>query len=217
MLRMPKVNKSIGQFDDTVDWKIGALVLLSINPHIHPNPFKKGGQEGGIWKGSVPVFPSRSSLNHVQAHERCEVNRNTSLSLHKDKQVKFTNNRMTTIPWHEAVDDHPVEESKRIWEERSLDAPLSSVLPVQLQTQNRTAAQDRFCYQWGVLRRGDRGSQKTDEAGSRLYDPGRSTRDENRRDQTALNCGRTSSPHAGSNWCFLDSGDQRTFPAKIFN
>ncbi|CAL1371536.1 unnamed protein product [Linum trigynum] len=124
MLRMPKVNKSIGQFGDTIHWQIGALVLLNINPHIHPNPFKKGGHEGGIWKGSVPVFPSRSSLNHVQAHERCEVNRNTSLSLHKDKQVKFTNNRMTTIPWHEAVDDHPVEESKRIWEERSLDAPL---------------------------------------------------------------------------------------------
>ncbi|CAL1402193.1 unnamed protein product [Linum trigynum] len=31
---------------------------------------------------------------------------------------------MTTVPWHEAVDDHPVEESKRIWEVRSLDVPL---------------------------------------------------------------------------------------------
>ncbi|CAL1394233.1 unnamed protein product [Linum trigynum] len=31
---------------------------------------------------------------------------------------------MTTVPWQETVDDHPVEESKRIWEERSLDAPL---------------------------------------------------------------------------------------------
>ncbi|CAL1408054.1 unnamed protein product [Linum trigynum] len=121
---MPKVNKSIGQFGYTVHRQISALVLLNINPHIHPNPFKKGGHKSGIWKGSVLVFPSRSSLNHVQAHERCEVNRNTSLSLHKDKQVKFTNNRMTTVPWQEAVDDHPVEESKRIWEERSMDAPL---------------------------------------------------------------------------------------------
>ncbi|CAL1389467.1 unnamed protein product [Linum trigynum] len=100
------------------------MVLLNINPHIHPNPFKKGGHEGGIGKGIIPVFPSRSSLNHVQAHERCEVNKNTSLSLHKDKQVKFTNNRMSTVPWQEVVDDQPVEESKRIWEERSLDAPL---------------------------------------------------------------------------------------------
>ncbi|CAL1353811.1 unnamed protein product [Linum trigynum] len=124
MLRMPILNKSIGQFDYTVHRQISALVLLNINVHIHPNPFNKGGHEGGIGKGSIPVFPFGRSLSHVQAHERCEVNRNTSLSLHKDKQVKFTNNRMTTIPWKEAVDDQPVEESKRIWEERSLDAPL---------------------------------------------------------------------------------------------
>ncbi|CAL1395675.1 unnamed protein product [Linum trigynum] len=112
---MPILNKSIGQFGYRVHRQIGALVLLNINP--------QGGHEGGIGKGSVQVFPFRCSLNHVQAHETCEVNRNTSLSLHKDK-VKFTNNRMTTAPWQEAVDDHPVEESKRIWEERSLDAPL---------------------------------------------------------------------------------------------
>ncbi|CAL1382245.1 unnamed protein product [Linum trigynum] len=31
---------------------------------------------------------------------------------------------MTTVPWQEAVDDQPVEESKRIWEERRLDVPL---------------------------------------------------------------------------------------------
>ncbi|CAL1383245.1 unnamed protein product [Linum trigynum] len=165
---MPKINKSIGQFGYTVHRQISALVLLNINPHIHPNPFKKGGHEGGIGKGSIPVLPSRSSLNHVQAHERCEVNRNTSLSLHKDKQVKFTNNRMTMVPWQEAVDDQPVEESKRIWEERRLDAPLREFR--QFNSNSKSYSRPRsLLLSMGCPPAGR--SQQTDAARSRLYVP----------------------------------------------
>ncbi|CAL1399840.1 unnamed protein product [Linum trigynum] len=48
------------------------------------------------------------------------------------------------------------------------------------------------------------------------YVRGRSTPDENLRDQKGQDCGRTSSRHGGSNFCFLDSGEQRNFPSQDF-